>query len=190
MAREWPVEQIREWIESDLLTHAEVAKRLNCAAQTVGKLCAKHGVQTQRRGPRSGPGHPNWKGGRMLSKDGYILVWTADHPHARRQHRVHGGGYILEHRLVMEEKLGRLLEPGEVVHHLNGEKTDNRPENLELFGSNADHLRHELTGRCPKWTAAGRERTLAGVRRRHAKNRQRKALDAQRSPGSSDHPKG
>ena len=86
-----------------------------------------------------GSKHPNWKGGRH-TKDGYVYIHKPTHPNA------HKSGYIMEHRIVMEEKLGRYLCSTESVHHRNGVKSDNRPENLELRaifhgkGQNIDDL--------------------------------------------------
>lgn len=69
--------------------------------------------------------NPNWKGGRRKNQDGYILIRMPYHPYAQRN-----GGYVLEHRLIMEKHLGRYLLPTEIVHHLNGIKDDNRFENF------------------------------------------------------------
>lgn len=71
---------------------------------------------------------------RRLTTRGYVEVWMPDHPMAQKN------GYLMEHRLVMAEHLGRPLERGEVVHHKNEDKTDNRIENLELL-SKAVHDR-------------------------------------------------
>lgn len=71
-----------------------------------------------------------WRGGRSIKRDGYVLVVAKDHPKANRD------GYVLEHRLVMEQSIGRYLTPKETVHHINGDKQDNRIENLQLRSGN------------------------------------------------------
>ena len=69
----------------------------------------------------------NWKGGMTRHKAGYIMLKLPEHPRARTM------GYVFQHILVMEQMLGRPLLPHETVHHRNGVRDDNRPENLELW---------------------------------------------------------
>lgn len=83
---------------------------------------------------RKGNKHPKWKGGRNINASGYFRLFIPKHP-ASNNH-----GYVLEHRLVMEKKLGRCLKPIEIVHHINEVKTDNRIGNLWLFSSNKEHM--------------------------------------------------
>jgi len=75
--------------------------------------------------------------GRYVNNFGYVMLRMPDHPNAQK-------GYVLEHRYLMEQTLGRPLERGEVVHHLNGDKADNRPENLSL---ESEHSHGSLHGR-------------------------------------------
>lgn len=93
----------------------------------------------------TGKDHPGWKGGRYTNKrDGYVMVYAPDHPSAVKA--TNGvGGYVLEHRLVMEQVLGRYLLPDEDVNHRNGVKDDNRPENLMIVS----HFAHFEEHGCP-----------------------------------------
>lgn len=76
---------------------------------------------------------PRWNGGRKVRKDGYTLV-------AAPPHHPSGQPYILEHRHVMEQHLGRYLTPDEVVHHRDANPRNNALDNLQLFASQAEHI--------------------------------------------------
>ena len=76
-----------------------------------------------------------WKGGKNIDHNGYVQIYNRTHPHSV-------GNYVPEHRLVMEAYIGRVLLSTEIVHHVNGNKVDNRIENLMLFSSSSEHLKH------------------------------------------------
>lgn len=171
---------LRQLIEVDKYTQQQVADALGVDRTTVGRWCKKFDLATQPTGPRRGDKHPEWKGGRRLVGR-YWYVYQPDHPHTTRQR------YVAEHRLVMEAKLGRYLEPTEVVHHIDGNPANNAPDNLMVFPKNSIHLKHELKGRVPNWTPEGRQRTLDGVRRGNA-NRHKSKSGVDQRPQTSDRP--
>jgi hypothetical protein len=77
--------------------------------------------------PKSGQANGAWRGGRVIHKAGYVMRYAPKHP------RANANPYVFEHILLVEERLGRYLHPFENVHHRNGVRDDNRPENLELW---------------------------------------------------------
>lgn len=84
--------------------------------------------------------NPAWRGGRKVRKDGYVLVIAPEGYHNPISSGKGKTGYVLEHRLVMEQHLGRYLEPHEVIHHIDGDPTNNNIENLQLFSSQQEHI--------------------------------------------------
>jgi len=78
-----------------------------------------------KKGEHVGNKHPNWKGGRCKDKAGYVLIYMPNHPNYKNI-------YVREHILVVEKKLGRYLKRGEIVHHINGIKDDNKEDNLVI----------------------------------------------------------
>ena len=149
-------------------TAIEMGEILNVDAETVRKFARKRGL-TIRPQPMAMENHPCWQGGTLLDKHGYRMRRVdRNGPYGyliRAGRKDDARGYALEHRIVMHDKIGRRLTKKEVVHHMDGDKTNNDPENLFLFDGNADHLRHELTGRIPNWTEDGKRRILEGVRK-------------------------
>ena len=102
-----------------------------------GRLCGSCATaKSHKDNPKVGraENHYNWKGGINLNADGYVVEYVKRNstffPMAANSHRA--GGYILQHRLVMAKHLQRPLKSWEIVHHINGDKQDNRIENLRL----------------------------------------------------------
>ncbi len=88
---------------------------------------------------RKNPNKRAYKGKIFVS--GYFYLYMPEHPNAIKK-----GRYIAEHRYNLEQKIGRLLERYEVAHHLNGDKRDNRPENLEVL-TNKEHNKYHAKSR-------------------------------------------
>jgi hypothetical protein len=169
-------------MDRDGATLSEIGRAVGTTRHRVRDFLRREGVTRKFPYSRKAEKSNQWKGGRIVDQDGYVLVYCPGHPGARGPDK----RYVLEHRLVMEKKMGRYLEEGEVVHHRNRNKADNRIQNLELFSSNADHLKSELSGHVPKWTADGLARIRAGSRRNKA--RARSGIPGQSKPGDAQSP--
>jgi len=97
-----------------------------------GKFCSD---------PCSRAAHAN---DRYQRDDGYITINLPSHPRANKS------GWVYEHIVVEERKLGRALKPKEVVHHRNENPSDNQPSNLRVFRNQAAHVRHHARERLLK----------------------------------------
>lgn len=125
------------------VSHNAIYERLKEMRITRTNSESHIGLQTREK-------NGNWKGGRCVCKrSGYVVISDGN------------GGLTREHRVVAEKMLGRPLEEGEVVHHKNGDRSDNSPENLEVLSNQSIHMKlhiiHEEAvrrGKSPKRSKA------------------------------------
>ena len=148
----YPVLQDRDWLERQvkLKSLRLIAQEIGSSYGAISYTVRKFGIEIpkdairqkrptvdlsekSRRGlalkypeGRFGSLASNWRGGRKKTGNGYIYLYMPDHMYSTKE------GYIMEHRWIAQQKIGRIINPDEQVHHINGIKDDNRPENLEV----------------------------------------------------------
>ena len=116
----------------------------NCGRFVIAKgLCNAHYTRLKRTGDvqaellvtRShfGSSNPKWKGGQTTDGRGRTLLHRPDHPSANKW------GYVYRYRILVEESIGRFLTSDEIVHHKDGDKSNDAIENLEIM-SQSNHI--------------------------------------------------
>lgn len=139
-------EQLEKWYFEKHLSMTDIGEIVEADKTTIRYWFKKYGIQTKNRNDaaqdswdagnrsrigRGGELHPNWKHGKSTRKDGYVVI---------------GHNKIFEHRRIMEQHLGRKLGKDEVVHHVSGDRSDNRIENLQLM-TQSTHTAMHSSGR-------------------------------------------
>jgi hypothetical protein len=148
------IDEMKRLYVTERKTLKQVAEIIGCSDKSIERHLKNNGIKLRTRseaqkghkvsdkvrevarelGKRQvGPNNPMWKG-KVNRSNGYIGIRKPDHPFASKD------GYVMQHRLVVEAALGRYLTKDEDVHHINGIKTDNRLENLEVLHK-SEHAR-------------------------------------------------
>lgn len=112
------------WSQERIATH------LNSNQITISRVMAKHDISPGWGGKPAGKRNGRWKGGRVRMNGGYWAIkLSKDSPF---QVMANHAGYVMEHRLIMAQALGRSLISYETVHHIDGNRENNALENLQL----------------------------------------------------------
>lgn len=136
--RKYPIskQHLEELYINQKLSSNEISEQTEIDRTTIWKLLHQYQIPIRSQSEAhklvavsgrqhflSGPDKPNWRGGRTTDGE-YIKCLCKGHPRANQD------GYVFEHILIWEQTHNQPVPPGWVIHHLNGIKTDNRPENL------------------------------------------------------------
>ena len=137
-------------------TSGEIAALAGDNEKYVQRVMLKYDLPRLKQSPRTGSNNPAFVSGCVIDNDGYCIVSAPyGHPYARVRHD-RNFGVIYKHRLMMEDKIQRYLEPSEVVDHIDGLRLHNSPDNLRLFSCNAEHLKATISGQIPRWSKKGK----------------------------------
>lgn len=138
MARAKQLYHNKEWLRQKYIDENmsinQIAAFCGVTFEAVRKFLVKFNIPRREKGNPFERGNA-WKGGKVIKPNGYVKIWN-------------GKDYDYEHRIVAERMLGRPLREDEIVHHINRDKGDNSPLNLQVIPSQADHARLHGKGIC------------------------------------------
>ena len=141
----WSAEEISILVENyNKVSNAELQKLIpDKSPQGIYKKAYKMGLRKSpeaeflnRSAAKKGDKGANWKGGKRTTSGGYRQVLMPEHPRADKS------GYVMEHILVWEDATGVSVPENCCIHHLNGDKTDNRIQNLCMMLHKAHTVFH------------------------------------------------
>lgn len=133
-------EEFKNWLILEYSSGAsmiDIGQKIGISPSGVRKYFIKYGIERRPRTAffQGSPSkNPNWRGGRRVKRSGYVEVYCPEHPNANKRKCVY------EHQLVMEKAIGRYIAPGEVIHHIDGNKSNNDISNLLLL-ANSEHAK-------------------------------------------------
>ena len=145
---EMDIEEFRRLYYDQNMTQAEVAEKMGVTQKIIFHFMRKNHLPARKAAKRYQRGEKNaaWKGGRRINEQGYVEIYKPGYHHTRPN------GYVREHIYVAEQMLGRPLKyygsgdgRNEVVHHINGDKTDNREDNLLVLSAKDHRKLHNAT---------------------------------------------
>lgn len=126
-----------EWLRGEYLLKErlarDIAHDIGCSVWSVQAALGRFRI-LRFPGRNMEKRDPSLPKGTRRRHDGYIAVFKPDHPYCNAR------GYVLQHRLVCEEAIGRHLTPREEVHHLNEIRCDNREDNLLVMADSSAHM--------------------------------------------------
>uniref|UniRef100_A0A6H1ZGG0 Putative homing endonuclease n=1 Tax=viral metagenome TaxID=1070528 RepID=A0A6H1ZGG0_9ZZZZ len=134
----------KEWLSkkynNEGLSLQSISVIVGVSTSCIYKWMKKHRIDRRKFCGRRGNHCHLWKGGVRGGNGKYIYIYKPEHPRSCRR-------VVPQQVLVVEKIIGRYLSGDEIVHHINGIKDDNRPENLYLFSDDREHQRYHQSFR-------------------------------------------
>ncbi len=109
--------------------------RVPSKSKNAHHFCSR-ACQGKWRSQQTGERAAHWKGGEAVQRGGRVKLYMPEHPDANER------GYVWRYRVIAEQVIGRPLRSQEVVHHIDGDETNDSPGNLMVFPNQAEHARY------------------------------------------------